>query len=109
VQHKTAPRELSHQVPPLVRHLAGRDANLADRAHAADLAAIKGITTQRCLGMNGSEIGIYGGAGCGVGAETLKLRMVAITHGASAQDGLRQQRLAPQRNEALRIKISGMD
>lgn len=94
---------------PFVRDLPGRDAYLADFARAAGLAAVKIITTPRCLGMNFGEIRIDGGAGRCMSAEAFELRVVPISPCAPAQHGLRKQRLTPQGNQALRIEVTGVE
>lgn len=63
VQLTTAAREFPHQMLPLVGHLPRGDRYLTNPAYAPDLAAIKGITPPRCLGMNFGQVRIDRGAG----------------------------------------------
>jgi len=88
--------------------LAGRDENRHVDSHAADLAAVKGVATGHCFGMNALQVGTDRGARRRLRAKTLKLRMTPIAASVSAQHCPSQQRLSPQRDEALRIEVSRM-
>ena len=94
---------------PFVHYLPARDADAADRRCGPYLPAIKCIAAPLRLGMNSSEICIDGGTGRCVSAEALKLRVMPVAFCPPAQNGLREQRLAPQGNQALCIQIAGMN
>jgi hypothetical protein len=94
---------------PLVSYLPRRNANPADRADRPDLPAIKGITAPRRLSMHFRQIGVDGGSGRWVGAETLELGVAPITPCPPAQNCLCKKRFTPKGDQTLRIEIAGMD
>ena len=109
VKNRAPCLQLAKQVLPLVFELARGTADpkaAADRAH---LAAIEGVTTRLRLPQHRSQEGVDGRAREWVCLESMELRMVAVAPGFAAQDRARQQRFSPQRHEALRIKIFGME
>ena len=58
--------------------------------------------------MYGQQVAVDGGQWRRVLAEPLQLGMVPITASAAPQDFTRQQRLTPQRDQALRIEVFGV-
>src|SRR5690606_41678191 len=94
---------------PLRLELAPRDDYALYGAYRAYLGAVKTIAARQRLVMDGAQVGADRIAWIGVGAETLKLRVMAIAPGPATQHRPRKQRLAPQRDEPLRVEIAGME
>src|SRR6187200_2734854 len=96
-------------MPPLVRNLPG---GCQDRLHSAQwtyLAGVESVAACCRLRMNRSEIRIDGVSGTRMREKSRELRMVSIASSLTAQHGSRQQRLAPQCNQPLRIEVAWMD
>ena len=108
VQHRIANLQLLKQMMPLMLDLADRDGNRRLRSHTADLAAIERVAAGNCLCVNALQVGTDGRTRRGLRAKTLKLWMTSVTASVSAQHCLGQQRLSPQRDQALRIEVLRM-
>src|SRR5690606_28169611 len=89
--------ELAQQVLPFVEQLAAREEQRLDLAHAPDLAAIETITAPQRFCVDRIQVAGNGHSRCGMGAEALELRMMAITDRKAAQHSARQERFAPPR------------
>ena len=74
----------------------------------ADLAHVKLIAPRLCFFMHTVQICHNGGKRLLLLAETIKLGVIAVTLGAAAKYLLRKQRFAPQRDQALGVKVHGM-
>ena len=76
-----------------------------DLAQGADLAAVEAIASLSCLDVNSREICVDGKTRMRVFGEALKLRVMRVATRFATNDGLGQQRLAPQGYQPLRVKI----
>jgi hypothetical protein len=81
---------------PLERELAARDGEPALRACAADALRWEPVTAALGLDPDGAQVVGDRAGGPGLDAEADELGMVPVAPGASAQDGLREQRFAPE-------------
>jgi hypothetical protein len=93
---------------PFIAHLSTgyRDCQL-DTA-SADFAAIEGKAARPGFAVDRMKIPGDGGERLRMLPESSELRVVSIATSVAAQYRLRQQGLAPQRHQALRIEIFGM-
>lgn len=93
---------------PLIGNLPARCRNQPHFANRRDLAAIEAISSFRRFHINDGEIGINGQKRRYVEFETLQLRMMPVSTRFTAQYLPRQQSLAPQRYQPLRVEVLGM-
>ena len=108
MQRPAASSELAHQVAPLVRKLPAGHRNGSHASQRADFAAIECVAAPGRFSVYLLQVRIDGRSRKGVRAEPLELRMVPVTAGFAAQDGLCEQRLAPERDQPLGIEIARM-
>ena len=108
VQRRTADRQFLKQMKPFMVDLAGGDEDGRLDSHAADLAAVEGIAAGDCLGMNALQVCTDYGTWRRLRAKAPKLWMTSIAASVPAQHRLSQQRLSPQRDEALGIEVLRM-
>jgi hypothetical protein len=66
------------------------------------------ITAPACFLVHRFEEGCYGGDGLCVRLKSDELRMIPVTFGFAAQNFLRQQCLAPERDQPFGIEIFWM-
>lgn len=105
----TAQAKLPEQVPPLMRELSRCYGNRRHVAHGANLGTVKSIAAARCFSVNGAQVRGNGGPRRCMGLEPLQLGMMPVAPGQAPKHCTGQQRLAPQRDEPLRIEVAGMD
>jgi hypothetical protein len=74
-----------------------------------DFGAVEFIAAPRGFLMDRFEISGHGGHRFSVRAKTDELRMMPVAPGFAAQNFLRQQRLAPERDESFGIEIFRME
>jgi hypothetical protein len=75
------------------------------RDRSSDVAAVKGVAANAGFRMDCSEVCADGLERGLLRAKSVQLRMIAVSACFSSDDGLRQQRLALKRNQALGIEI----
>src|SRR5262245_43767138 len=99
---RAARRQLFAQMRPLVVDLPARDAERAVPCGPRDLRRVEVIAAP--LGFGRDRAQIFGDAADGPAclAEAGELRVVRVALRLATEDGLRQERLAPQGHEALR-------
>jgi hypothetical protein len=111
-QGSRAPRvtlpEFGKQVLALVAQLAARHGQFPLPGDTRDLAGIEGVATARCFRLHGAQVRRECAERVGALQETDQLRMVPIAARASAQHGLRQQRLTPQGDQSFRVQVTGV-
>jgi hypothetical protein len=105
---RTARFELLHQVLPLERELTRGDRDGLYRPNWPDPGFVERVAARDSLGMNRSEICIDRSPGVRVHPESLELRMMDVSARFAAQYGPGEQRLAPQGDKPLRIKVPWM-
>ncbi|MNT73892.1 hypothetical protein D3C72_2126520 [compost metagenome] len=107
-ERRVACLQLAQQVFPFVSHLAAGDGNGRHYGGGAELAAVKTVAALGGLLLHGPQVGVDRQLRRGVGFEPVQLGMVAIAFGEAMEHMAREQALAPQRNQALRIKVPGV-
>ena len=107
--HGIAPCELAQQVPPLVFNLGSRCAHCLYRALRPHLGFIERVAAPSRFRVNDRQVGIDGVSREAVRAKTCELRMAPVTPCLPSQDRARQQRFAPESDQALRIEVAWMD
>ncbi|MBD8874645.1 hypothetical protein IHE47_17645 [Rhodanobacter sp. DHB23] len=107
-QRRTAGGQLGKQVPPFVMDLASGDDDGLDAFDRPYLRAIERIPAGHRLRVNPGEVGIDRQARLRMRSEAFELRMMPVPARFPAQDCPRQQPLAPQRDEALGVQVSGV-
>ena len=100
--------QLAQKMPPLVLDLASSTVDMNGAANRPDLGPVERVTARVGFEQDGTQIGVDGRTGSGVGLEPMKLRMMAVAFGRAAKNSTRQEGLTPQRNKTLRIKIPRM-
>lgn len=109
VQRRTPDLELVQQMRPLVLQLPAGASDTPDSARWPDLATIESKAAGLGLCEHRPKIGSDGGPRRPLCLEANQLRMMAIAPGPIPQHGLRQQAFAPQRDQALRVEVAGMN
>src|SRR5688572_2840208 len=94
---------------PLEFELPPRRHDTLAVAHRSDLRSIEGITTSIGFGVDDGQIPADCAARGGVLLKSQELRMVTIAARRTTQDRAREQRLTPERNQALRIEMRRME
>lgn len=103
-------RQFLLQVPPLEQQLACCLLNQqTNRRRMADSGGIKVVSSPSRLFQDACQITGYGATGIRAGKQTEQLWVPAVPPGFTTQHGLRQQRLPPQSDKALGVKIPGME
>jgi hypothetical protein len=97
--------KLGKRMRPLLLKLPGAYEQGQALAHRSDLRLIERVAAPRSFGVERGKIGIDGGQRRRLRSESRKLRMAAVAAGLPAQHGLREERLTPQGDEALRVEI----
>ncbi len=104
-QSGSAPGQLCLEMPPLVEQLAACLHNADRRPAFSDFTSVECIAPPHGLGMNGGKISRDCGNGIRMLPKTRKLRMMQISPGPAAQDGLSQQPFPPEAQQALPVQI----
>jgi hypothetical protein len=97
--------EFAAQVFPFVKQLAVGFLEHNCFLAAANFRTVEGITASGCFLVHGFQECRDSGDGRRVRLKTDELRMMAVAFGFAAEDLLRQQRLAPKRDQALGVEI----
>lgn len=105
---RTTQAQLAPQVLPFVGELTGIDGDQRRRAHRADFARVERVTSRLRFRQHAGEIGVDRRPRRRMRLKAKQLRMVPVADRFPAQYRSRQQRLAPQCNEALGIEIAGV-
>lgn len=105
---RVAQDQLAPQVFQFKSQLSAGSRDLFRLTCCRDLAAIDAVTAPFGFGMNCREIGSNTGQGINQFAKARQLWMMAVTTGLSAQDFLRQQGFAPQREQSHAVEIARM-
>jgi len=108
MDRRTPSAQLAEQPAPFVLQLSLGDENALSGPLAAKLGSIECIASSMSFGVDQREVTIDSGLWGSARLKPHQLRMSAITTGAPAQHLAREQRLAPERDEPLRIQIPGM-
>jgi hypothetical protein len=108
-QLRIAKGELGEQVIPLVHELTARHHNGSGAPRSADLPRRKRVAAGRRFHMEAAKILGDRAAGSSVLSKSMQLRMMTVSVRPAPQHCLRQKRLAPQRNQAARVKVLGMN
>lgn len=106
---RAAQRQLVAQVLPFEFELAARHRDAADRRRRAELAAVEAVAARQRFGMHRRQVRVDRGQRLGVFTEALQLRVVLVAARLAAQHRTRQQGLAPERDQALRIEVPGVE
>src|SRR5687767_8202593 len=105
---RTTYEQLTEQMIPFESELTKSHDNRLDRAHGPDLAPVKAISAQACLGMKSCEIGIDRQPGGRVCAKALKLGMMRVPTRSTSQHCFGQQGFPPDSDQSLRVKMPGV-
>ena len=97
--------QFSQQVLPLVDHLSARHDDGRDQTARSNLAAVEVVAALDRFLVYRAQVSVDRRARRYVRREASELRMVPVTSGLASQDGAREQRLTPERDEALWIEI----
>ena len=101
--------ELTKQVLPLILELPPSYCDGPHGAYGADLGAVKGVAARCGFSVDGAQVCADGVTRRCVGAEPLKLRVMAIAFGRAPKYRSSKQRLTPQGDKPLRIEIAGVN
>ena len=107
-QQRATSSQLLLQVQPLMGELPGTDRNGINGSDRSDFGPIEGVTPKSCLRVDRGQIRVDSQAWLGVRYEALQLGMTRVATSFAPQHSLGQQRLAPQRNQTLRIEVLGV-
>ena len=105
---RTTTLEFTEQMAPLIAHLFTGHGDRQLDADGPDFAAIEGKAARLGFAVDHMKIPGDGGDRLRMLPESSELRVVSIAASLAAQYRLRQQTLAPQGHQALRIEIFGM-
>jgi hypothetical protein len=106
---RRAPRgELLQEMAPFMLELSVRDEDPGSEACASELAPVERISARGGFGVDRLQIRTDGGKRRCLGRESSELWMIAIPAGGPAQHGTSQQGFAPERDQALRIEVFGV-
>jgi hypothetical protein len=94
---------------PFVLELTARGDDPAALTQWSDLRSVEGVSALFGFLLDNRQIAADRAARCGVFLKSQELRMVAIAPRDTTQDRARQQRLAPERHQALRIEMRRVD
>jgi hypothetical protein len=100
--------QFPEQVLPLVSDLPFSAGNARGGPPGPDLVPVEPVPAAASFLMNGTEICRECGSRVGTGLEAFQLGMVPVTEGPALQDCLRQQGLAPERDQPFPVQVSGM-
>src|SRR5580765_4549461 len=75
---------------------------------SSDLGPAEAVRAMVRFREHGEQIGVDRRDGIRVGAEALELRMVTVAARFAAQNGAREQSLAPDGDQALRVEVARM-
>jgi len=102
--------QLGKKVPPLMEQLAVRHPRVTTAAATAvDLRGVESVAACAGLVENPRQVTVYGGDGIPECEESFDLRMMPVAAGLSAEDGARQQPLAPQAYKPHAVKMLRMN
>ena len=104
----TAPLQLVQEPPPLVLQLSVGCAEAVNGPEPTEFRAIEVVTPEARLFIHERKVTVDGCARRRAGSKSRQLRVVAISRGSSAKHFAREQRLAPERDESLRVEVPGM-
>jgi hypothetical protein len=93
---------------PLVHELTARDCYVTKASRPTDLPRCKRVATTRGVQVDATKILRDRAKGRNLSAESMQLGVMRVSIRATSQYGLRQERLAPQRNEAASVKVLGV-
>src|SRR6188768_3586836 len=96
-------RELAREMSTLEPDLAEARAELRAPAALEDERVVEGVAARTGLAQNAFEVGADGRERTAARLEARELRMVPIAARAAREHALREQRFAPERDEALRV------
>jgi len=108
MDRRTASPQLAQEPLPFVLQLSFGDRNPRSGSRAAELGFVERVATGVSFGVDGREIAIDRGARGWMRSEPNQLRMLAIPVGATAKHLAGEQCLAPKRDQALCVEVSGM-
>jgi len=89
--------------------LSGRQRDLAGITVSRDLRFIEAIAATSGFARDVAKVGSDGRARVRLFAKALQLRVMRVAAREAGEDGLRQQRLAPERDEAFGVEVLGME
>lgn len=94
---------------PFVLELTARRDDPAALAQGSDLRSVEDVSPLFGFLLDNRQIAADGAARCRVLLKSHELRMVPIAPRDTTQDRARQQRLAPERHQAMRIEMRRVD
>ena len=102
---RAATEKLRQKMPPFMHELSVGCGNRTNSRRTQYFVGIKGISALPGLLKNREQIGGNRMQGIRMLFKTQKLRVVSVSFGFGMQHSLSQQGFAPQRNQALSVKI----
>ena len=96
------------QPAPFVFQLSVGRCHFSRISSTAEFGGVECIAALLCFGVDGGEVAVDRGERPRAGAKAGELRVMAVALGAAAQHFARQQGLAPQRDQPLRIEVFGV-
>lgn len=92
---RTARRELSLQVLPLIRQLTGRDWDREDFSDRPNLGTVEAVATPHGLVVDCRQVRVHGQAWMGMCLEPRQLWVMEVTPCLTAKDRFGQERFTP--------------
>ena len=105
----TSPAQLAEQMIPFKLELTAGGGERRDRARSAEFVGVETITAACGFVVNGTEVNVNRRHGRRSTPEALELWMVAIPTGRSGEDCFREQRFAPEGDQATWVQIGWVD
>lgn len=106
---RIAPTKLRQQMTTLPVDLRARDLPALVRSGAGDPAGVERVAAPDRLHTDDPQVRRDTGHGRSRAPKAIELRVTRVAFRAAAQDGLGQERLAPERDEPARVQVLRME